>query len=166
MFDKRSSSKRIFGEKESLWAWIAVLSTAAVAVVVDQLTKSWARSELANGRVIDIVGSLRFALTYNDGVAFGLGSGVAPLLITLAVALLAVLLVKNRLALTRASTVGAGLVLGGAAGNLCDRIFRDTGGRVVDFIDLQWWPVFNVADVCIVAGALVLVWSTGRKEVA
>jgi signal peptidase II len=62
--------------------------------------------------------------------------------------------------------VAVGLILGGAAGNLCDRAFRAgdgfLGGAVVDFIDLQWYPVFNVADMCVVGGAVLLLIATAR----
>ena len=56
-----------------------------------------------------------------------------------------------------------GLLLGGATGNVVDRVFRGHGGAVVDFIDLQWWPVFNVADTCVVTGALLFVLVSSRK---
>ena len=52
--------------------------------------------------------------------------------------------------------VAMGLVLGGALGNLTDRVFRSNGGAVVDFIDPQWWPIFNVADAAVVCGAILL----------
>ena len=71
------------------------------------------------------------------------------------------------------SAVGIGLVIGGAIGNMLDRLFRDgdgfLGGAVVDFIDLQWWPVFNVADMAITVGGVILVvgsvWSGRRQNV-
>ncbi len=151
-------------ENAALRAWIGVILTAGIAVAIDQSTKSWARGALTNGRIIEIAGSLQLALTYNDGVAFGLGQGLAPVLITLAVGALIVMVIKNRLRLTTFSVAGVGLVLGGAVGNLCDRLFRNTGGKVVDFIDPPWWPVFNLADACIVVGALILIWSAGRRE--
>ncbi|HEX7167995.1 MAG TPA: signal peptidase II, partial [Acidimicrobiales bacterium] len=59
---------------------------------------------------------------------------------------------------------GLGLVLGGAVGNLADRLFRDHGGAVVDFVDLQWWPVFNVADIAISVGAVLLVVVGWREQ--
>jgi signal peptidase II len=63
--------------------------------------------------------------------------------------------------------LGVGLVLGGAFGNLADRVFRDgsgfLGGAVVDFIDLQWWPVFNVADAAVCVGAVLLVLTAARE---
>ena len=64
------------------------------------------------------------------------------------------------------SALGLGLVLGGALGNLADRALRGPGlsGHVVDFIDLHWWPVFNVADSAIVIGAVVIAWASFREE--
>jgi signal peptidase II len=60
-----------------------------------------------------------------------------------------------------------GLVLGGALGNLADRVFRDgsgfLGGAVIDFIDLQWWPVFNVADIAVTVGGVLLVLTSTRE---
>jgi len=72
-----------------------------------------------------------------------------------------VLLLSLRKGGSTLSAVAVGLVVGGAAGNVVDRIFRSgsgfLGGEVVDFIDFQWWPVFNVADACIVIGGILLV---------
>jgi len=63
---------------------------------------------------------------------------------------------------TWAGAVALGLLAGGAAGNLVDRLLRDHGGAVVDFIDLQWWPVFNLADAAITCGAVALVLASRR----
>ena len=79
----------------------------------------------------------------------------------LALGVVGFLLWQGRSVSTRVGAVALGLVLGGAIGNLVDRALRDGGGflqgAVVDFIDLQWWPVFNVADSCVVIGAILLV---------
>ena len=88
---------------------------------------------------------------------------MAPLLVAAGVALLVVLAGFSRSLTGRLPTVALGLVLGGAAGNLVDRLFRGHDGAVVDFIDLQWWPVFNVADMAIVCGAVLLVLTSGRE---
>jgi signal peptidase II len=79
-----------------------------------------------------------------------------------AAVLLAALLTAGRRFLTPATTVALGLVVGGAVGNLGDRLFRHAGGAVVDFVDLRWWPVFNVADAAITAGALLLLLGSRR----
>lgn len=139
-------------------------ATAAAVVVLDQLSKSWALRALDDGPR-HLLWTLRLNLSFNSGVAFGLGRGMAPLLVVVAVVLVVLL---SRIGRTMATTAGAaaalGLLLGGAAGNLVDRLFRDHGGAVVDFIDLQWWPVFNVADAAITCGAVLLVVATSLQD--
>lgn len=131
--------------------------TAATVVVLDQLTKSWALRALEDGPV-DVVWTLRFNLSFNTGAAFGIGKGLAPLLMLVAIAGLVAVVGFGRTAATTPATIAAlGLVVGGALGNLIDRFVRDHGGAVVDFIDLQWWPIFNLADAAITVGALVFV---------
>jgi signal peptidase II len=147
---------------------LRLIATIAIAtVVIDQLTKHWALNALADGNVIDVIGSLRFSLHFNTGVAFSLGSdsGLGPWISVLAIGVV----VAISLGATSRVTLGAvasGLIAGGALGNLIDRAFRgDEGflhGAVVDFIDLQWWPVFNVADAAIVVGAVILVIASFR----
>ena len=119
---------------------------------LDQLTKWWAVDRLG-GRIIDVVGSLRFNLVYNTGrgVQHRPGRDLGPCdrrcWPSCVVVRLSLLYTGRRPA---SGPSAAGLVAGGALGNLVDRAFRgDAGflhGAVVDFIDLQWWPVFNVAD--------------------
>lgn len=135
------------------------LVLAAVWVVVDQLTKHWAVNHLSD-RDIDLVGSLRFHLHHNSGMAFGRGTGIGPVLGVFAFLMVCGLLISLRKADSRMSAIGVGLVLGGAVGNLLDRLFRGDGwlrGAVVDFIDPQWWPIFNVADIGVTCGAILLV---------
>jgi signal peptidase II len=133
---------------------------AIVAVAADQLSKAWALATLDGGRVIDLVGTLRLRLTFNEGSAFGLGGGRTTLVSLIAVVVSLVVIRLGVRASSRPWALGFGLVLGGALGNLVDRVIRDgtglLGGRVVDFIDLQWWPVFNVADIAIVVGVGLL----------
>ena len=139
-----------------------VATIAAVVLVIDQLTKNWAVSSLPGRPPVEVIGSLRFNLAYNTGAAFsfGAGKGLGPWigLVAMVVVLGLALGMTSRFAV---GAVAAGLVAGGALGNLADRAFRgDTGllsGAVIDFIDLQWWPVFNVADAAVVVGALLLV---------
>jgi signal peptidase II len=140
---------------------------AAAVVAVDHLTKWWAQRELA-GRDIDLIGSLRLHLTYNTGAAFSLGSRFAPLIALLAVGVVVALLGLGRGVQGRLAAVAVGAVVGGAVGNLLDRLLRHgsgfLGGPVVDFVDLQWWPVFNVADMAITLGAVALALSAGRSS--
>jgi signal peptidase II len=142
-----------------------LIATVAVAVVVvDQLTKWWALNAL-DTRTIHVVGSLRLALTENKGGAFGLGSRFVPVLAVVAVGAVLVMAARADIATRLGVAVALGLVLGGAFGNLVDRLFRGAGllrGAVVDFIDLQWWPVFNVADASITCGCVLLLLVVGR----
>jgi signal peptidase II len=134
---------------------------AAVVVVLDQLTKHWALQALQDGP-IDLVGSLRLNLVFNDRAAFSLGGGGNTTLIaSIGLVLVAVLVTMGLRAERRGWALGLGIVLGGALGNLVDRAFRAgdgfLGGRVVDMVDLQWWPVFNLADAALWVGIGVLV---------
>jgi signal peptidase II len=143
------------------------IGTALAVLVVDHATKWWALNTLDDHN-IDLIGSLRLNLVFNRGAAFGLGSRYAPF-IALG-ALIVVLVVFRRTAglHSRLAQVCVGLVLGGAVGNLLDRLLRDgdgfLGGAVVDFVDVQFWPVWNVADMCVVIGAIVLAVVAGREE--
>ena len=139
-----------------------IASIAALVLLADQATKRWAIDNLSDGQIVEVVGSLQFNLSYNTGVAFSLGSGkgIGPWISVLAV----VVVVAVSFGATSRVTIGAvasGLISGGALGNLLDRAFRgDDGflhGAVIDFIDLQWWPIFNIADAAIVVGAGLLV---------
>lgn len=143
---------------------------AAVGVgllVVDQASKQWALGRLSGGRIIDVVGSLRFSLTWNTGASFSVGSDreLGPYIAVLALVVVGWLLWSGHSA-SKLGAVAAGMVSGGAIGNLADRAFRTgpdgaevgfMGGAVVDLIDLQWWPIFNVADMGVVGGAVLLV---------
>jgi signal peptidase II len=130
----------------------------ALVVLADQLTKWWAVDRLASGPV-HAFWRLDFSLTFNTGSAFSRFRGATPVLVVIAVALVAVLCVL----VWRAPTIGRaavlGLILGGALGNLADRFFRDTHGGVVDFVDFHFWPSFNVADACITVGCVLLAGS-------
>jgi signal peptidase II len=151
--------------------WALLLGVAALVLALDQLSKAWVVSELGDGRTIELVGSLRLRLTMNYGSAFSLANGRGALISLLALAVVAVLLRTGRHARSPVMAVALGLVVGGALGNLVDRAFRAgdgfLGGGVVDFIDLQWWPVFNLADSAIVLGAITLFvvqWREGEPD--
>jgi len=139
---------------------LALLIVALVAI--DQLTKSWAVSALDDGRTIDIVWTLRFALGFNSGIAFSQAQGLGP--VVGVVALIAVFFLLRYMLNATHPLMASGLagILAGAIGNIADRLFRGDGllhGKVVDFIDLQWFPIFNVADSCITVGAVALIIS-------
>jgi len=141
-----------------------VAVVAVIVIVLDQLTKWWALRTL-DDRTIHLVGSLRLALTFNKAGAFGLGSSFVPVLALVAVGVVLVVVVRGETNTRFAVAIALGLVLGGAFGNLGDRLFRGPGmlrGAVIDFIDLRWWPVFNLADSAITCGCILLVLTAGR----
>ena len=153
-------------------AWRAPVLLALSVVCFDQLSKHWAVTGLGSDRVIDVIWTLRWNLAFNSGMAFSRGQGLGPLIAVVATVVIVWLLVTLRTESSRLSTFGMGLVIGGAAGNLVDRAFRGEAwlrGAVVDFIDFQWFPIFNIADICINvgAGALILnsVLSARRAKV-
>jgi signal peptidase II len=137
-----------------------VLAVAAAVIVVDQLTKWWAVSTLSH-ETIDVVWKLRLILVENRGTAFSLTQSGGPVITLLALAVVGGLLWYSRGVQSRWALVALGLIAGGAIGNLIDRAFRgDAGfmqGAVIDFIDVQFWPVWNVADMGVSIGAVLLV---------
>ena len=138
-----------------------ILGAAAVVVVgLDQLTKELALARLSDGPVDLIDGALTLRLTFNSGGAFGLLQGLPGLFLIATVAVVVAILLWVRKINDPRWMIPLGMVLGGGVGNVLDRLVRNTGGRVVDFIDLHWWPVFNLADASIVIGVgLVLLLS-------
>ena len=137
-------------------ARLTAVALAVVVVIIDQLTKSWALEALRNSS-IDVFWTLRLRLTFNSGAAFSLGTGFPWLFVVLGMLVLGALaMLVLRADLGRGPAASLGLIAGGAIGNLVDRVFRDHDGAVVDFIDLQWWPVFNVADASICVGVVLL----------
>jgi signal peptidase II len=134
------------------------LGIGAGVVVVDVVTKSWALHRLASGPV-HVAWRLDFDLSLNSGSAFSLFTGQTVLITGVAVFLVAMLLVMVWRAASFGRAAIVGLIMGGALGNLGDRLFRDEHGSVVDFIDLQWWPIFNVADIAVTVGAVVFALS-------
>ena len=134
-----------------------------MVLVVDQATKTWALGSLEQPKTI-IDGLLFFRLTYNSGGAFGLLQGYPEIFLVATLAATVAILFWVRGLEQRSWAIPLGLVLGGGFGNVADRVFRDTGGRVVDFIELKWWPVFNVADMCIVGGVGVILLLGFRSE--
>lgn len=139
-------------------------------VALDQATKAWAVSALRDGPTSIIGHTLELQLTRNRGSAFSLFTTLTPLLALLALGVAIVLVRAVRRTEDRLVLVALALVLGGALGNVADRLFRSPGwlrGAVVDFISLRGWPTFNVADSAITVGAVALVaWSlfSGRSR--
>lgn len=142
-------------------AWRAPVAIALAVIALDQLTKHWAVTALGTDREIDLFWTLRLNLAFNNGMAFGQGQGFGPVIAVIATVVIVYLLVSLQTEASPMGTIGMGLLIGGAAGNLIDRLFRgDDGflqGGVVDFIDLQWFPIFNIADIAINVGAALLI---------
>jgi signal peptidase II len=145
------------------WLWALV---AFDVWVLDQVTKELAQRHLTVGRPQDLLGSaLRLDLTHNGGAAFSLGTGYTVLLTLVAVG---VIVVGIRVASQLGSigwSIALGLLLGGAIGNVTDRLVRPPAplrGRVVDFLELPHWPVFNLADSAICVAAVLFAILTLR----
>jgi signal peptidase II len=138
---------------------VGPLAVAAVIVLVDQLTKIWAVSALSDGPV-EVIGSLlQFRLTRNPGGAFSLLTGLTPVLAVLAGVMVVYIIRTTRRTADVVMAYSLTLVLGGAVGNLVDRLVRSPGflrGEVVDFIKVPNWPTFNVADSAITIGVILI----------
>lgn len=130
-------------------------------VALDQLTKEWALNRLSDGSTIDVMPTLEFDLAFNSGFSFSTGSGNGNLVGLLVIALSCFIAWQIWREERPARSWLYAMILGGALGNLLDRIFRaDDGvlsGKVVDFIDVSWYAVFNVADMFVVVGCVVFV---------
>lgn len=143
---------------------IAIAS--GVVLCLDQITKAWALVALED-RIIDLVWTLRLRLVYNTGFAFSAGQRLGPVLAFVAIVIVVLLWLSRRRVQAVWAAIGLGGIIGGALGNLADRIFRGAGwgrGAVVDFIDLQWWPIFNVADAAITVGLVLVLFDLYRSE--
>ena len=140
------------------WALDLYLAGMIIAAfAVDQTTKWWIRGNLTLGESIPGEGFFRLTRTYNTGSAFGLFPNQTFLLMLASMAGIAILIIffRNQPIPPVWLRTSLGLQLGGAAGNLVDRI---TLGRVTDFLDVGPWPVFNMADSSIVVGIVILAW--------
>ncbi|MFC7405367.1 signal peptidase II [Georgenia alba] len=149
---------------------VLLLGLTVVIAAVDQVTKFVAEARLSEDRVVPILGDLLgFQLVHNPGAAFSIATGMTWVFtIVMVVVAVAVLRVARKLGSTTWA-VALGLLLGGCLGNLYDRLFRDPGfavGHVVDFINYNGWFVGNVADIAIVAAAiLIALLALGGREV-
>jgi signal peptidase II len=146
-----------------------MVSIGLAVVVADQITKHWAVTSLPGRPPVPVFWTLQWNLSFNTGMAFSRGQSVGPIIA--AVAMVVVVAVAQAIRKTGhpwAMTSGA-LIIGGAIGNLIDRVFRNRAwlrGGVVDFIDFQWFPIFNVADSAITIGGLMFVlWSLSGRRV-
>ncbi len=135
---------------------------AAFVLAADIITKSIAVAHLRPGQPVHLIGSVvEFNLLRNSGAAFSLGTGYTVVFTAIAVVVIAYIARTARRLRSTGWAVALGLLLGGACGNLTDRIFRSPGvfrGDVVDFIEVtRYWPVFNLADSAIVCGGILTV---------
>jgi signal peptidase II len=129
---------------------------AGATVALDQVVKALVRSGLAVGERVDVIPGVHLEHVLNDGVAFGFFSGGGWVLVAVGVVALAALLAFFATHLRQPlAWLPTGLLIGGAAGNLIDRL---RAGAVTDFVKLPHWPAFNLADAAITIGVVVLVY--------
>ncbi len=145
--------------------WFGI--TAFAIIILDQLTKYWAQDFLlprrlsGEGPVVLLGGFLKFTYAENTGAAFSIGTGLTWVFTTIALVVVFVIIRYARKLGSMPWALSLGGLLGGAIGNLIDRMFREPGpfqGFVVDFIQLPYWAIFNVADMAVViSGASIAI---------
>lgn len=143
-------------------AWRLAGALCVLVVVLDQAAKALVEANLVPGEQVDVVGPLTLTLAHNRGVAFGLADGGGTALIALTVAaLLFVGFLFARDPTRPGMWIAIGLLAGGALGNLVDRVRT---GEVTDYVDFLSWPPFNLADIAITLGVVVLALSYLNEE--
>lgn len=143
-------------------AWCLAAALCALVVAADQVAKAVVEARLVSGQDVDVLGPLGLTLTHNRGVAFGLAGGAGlPLIVLPLLALGVVGYIFARDPIRPWMWVATGLLAGGAIGNLIDRVHADA---VTDFIAIGSWPPFNLADIAITTGVLLLVLLYLREE--
>ncbi|GAB3585016.1 signal peptidase II [Calidifontibacter terrae] len=137
-----------------------MIAVAIVGYALDQVTKWWAANSLDPMQPREVLGSLlQLHLTFNPGAAFSIGTNATWVLTLIACVVIAATIYFARRLHSAGWALGLGLLIGGALGNLTDRFFRSPGGgkgHVVDFLELPHWPIFNVADMCVVGAACLI----------
>ncbi len=140
--------------------WVVPLVLAVLVLLIDQVSKRWIRGWLGPNPMqqrVSLFGDwLNIVYSRNTGVAFGLFQNMSPVFIVVSLLICAGAIYVYSVYLPNDNwlvQVPLGLILGGALGNVVDRVYL---GYVVDFIQVGWWPIFNVADSAITTGALVL----------
>lgn len=140
-----------------LRAWRFAGALCGLVVVLDQAAKALVERNLVAGQEVEVLGPIELTLSHNSGVAFGLASGGGSRLVLLTVLALVVIgLLFWRDPARPGMWVAVGLLAGGALGNLADRVRADA---VTDYVQIGSWPAFNLADVAVTAGVLVLALS-------
>lgn len=141
---------------------IILITTATMLAALDLGVKMWARRALSGGGATDL-GLLQLRLAFNPGVAFSLGDTLPPAVLLTATGVVTVAFAVFAVRVTRRAALPAvvalAAILGGAVANMIDRA---GDGLVTDYLHTGWFPTFNLADVCVVAGAVVLVLATWR----
>jgi signal peptidase II len=143
--------------------WVALAAIALAAVAADQLTKHIVTSQLKLDDAVHVLGPFWIHHVRNSGIAFGFFSQATAVVIVLTgLAVLWMLVFFGRSGSRHPILpVALGLVIGGSTSNLLDRVRL---GYVTDFLDLRWWPAFNLADSFIVAGVLILLATLALAE--
>jgi signal peptidase II len=143
-------------------AWRLAGALCGVVVILDQAAKALVEAKLVPGQDLEVLGPIGLTLSHNSGVAFGLASGGGTrLVLVTALALGVVGYLFSRDPTRPGMWVATGLLAGGAVGNLADRIRVDA---VTDYIAIGTWPAFNLADVAVTAGVLLLALSYVRED--
>jgi signal peptidase II len=154
-------------ERSRLRFAVWLYATALGVYLLDRVTKLIVESTLA-GRpdVVLVRGVLHLNYTENAGGAFSLFGGQAWLFVGATALVVGVVLVASSRLTALPPAIALGLILGGALGNLTDRIVRGPGlsGKVIDFVDFRIWPVFNAADAAIVLGVLLMAWYSIARD--
>lgn len=148
-------------------AFAFLAAAAGAALALDAATKSWAAASLDDRAITLLGGRLLLTESRNPGAAFSVGTDRTVLITGIAFAVLIGIGLYARTVQRRPQAVAVGLVAGGAAGNLADRLLRDPGpfrGHVVDWIAFGWFPSFNLADTAITVGAGLLVLLSFRDD--
>jgi len=154
------------GQNQLIRRYSLALAIASAIVIADLFTKRFASLNFVDSPVEVIPGFLTFTYHENPGAAFSLFQNGGPIIGVAAILVTVVVLVALRTDRPTIEVVALGLVIGGAVGNLIDRIFRGDGfldGKVIDWVDLWWIPTFNIADasVTVAVGLLVIhAWRT------
>jgi signal peptidase II len=148
--------------RERARAWWLAGALCALVVVLDQVAKAVVEANLVPGEQVDVLGPLTLTVAHNRGVAFGLASdGGAALIALTVVALIFVGVLFAREPSRPGMWIAVGLLVGGALGNLIDRVRL---GEVTDYVDVLSWPPFNLADVSITLGVVALALVYLREE--
>ncbi|MGB7859969.1 MAG: signal peptidase II [Acidimicrobiia bacterium] len=155
------------GQVQLIRRYSFALGTAAIIVVADLITKRYASIHFVDSPVEVIPGFLTFTFLENPGGAFSLFQNGGQIIGVAAIGVTLFVLAALRASRPALEVVALGMVIGGAVGNLLDRIFRGVGfldGPVIDWIDLWWIPTFNIADASVTVAVALLVLHAWRTR--